>query len=259
MKSGLFRSTACAVILFLAACDDKGGSASADSPAEATADATAAFTAAADALSAKLKAGAPAASDPAVKAFEAESGKALQTLGTPALPLRGFDSYDDLCGKTATLVAAYVNLGVDKAPEASKAELMNRNATQYLDQLFTPLLFSAHCSAAHMPFLEKEAGGDVAAKAAALQQVRSGAYGQASGLLQMAGDPSLDAARRRRIVDQLNVDAAHFAIILSPAQRQELGAGADAVRATLPEADKAGADKVKAALTGAPCGPLCKM
>lgn len=255
MKSGLFRSTACAIVLLLAACDGKSGSA----PADTKADTTAAFTAAADTLAAKLKTGAPAASDPAVKAFDAESGKALQTLGTPELPLRGFDSYDDLCGKTATLVAAYVNIGVDKAPEAKKAELMNRNATQYLDQMFTPLLFSAHCSAAHMPFLEKEAGDDVAAKAAALQQVRGGAYGQAVGLLQMAGDPSLDPARRRQIVDQLGADAANFAIILSPAQRQELGAGVDAVRASLPDADKAAADKIKAAFAGAPCGTLCKM
>lgn len=255
MKSGLFRSTACAIVLLLAACDGKSGSASADTKA----DTTAAFTAAADALAAKLETGAPAVSDPAVKAFDSESGKALQTLGTPALPLRGFDSYDDLCGKTATLVAAWVNIGVDKVAEDKKAELMNRNATQYLDQMFTPLLFSAHCSAAHMPFLEKETGDDVAAKAAALQQVRGGAYGQAVGLLQMAGDPSLDAPRRRRIVDQLGADAANFAIVFSPAQRQELAGAADAVRATLPAADKAGADKVKTVLAGAPCGPLCKM
>jgi hypothetical protein len=256
MKSGLFRSAACVLVLLAAACDKGGGSASASTDA---ADTTAAFTAAADALAAKLKTGVPAASDPAVKAFESESGKALQTLGTPALPLRGFDSYDDLCGKTATLVAAYVNDGVDKAPEAKKAELMNRNATQYLDQMFTPLLFSAHCSAAHMPFVEKETGDDVAAKASALQQVRGGAYGQASGLLQMAGDPSLDAARRRRIVDQLGADAANFAIILSPDQRRQLAAGADAVRASLPDADKPAADKIKAAFATAPCGPLCKM
>lgn len=255
MKSGLFRSTACAIALLLAACDDKSGSA----PADTKADTTAAFTAAADALAAKLQTGVPAASDPVVKAFDAESGKALQTLGTPALPLRGFDSYEDLCGKTATLVAAYVNMGVDKAPEDKKAELMNRNAAQYLDQMFKPLLFSAHCSAAHMPFLEKETKEDVGAKGAALQQVRAGAYGQASGLLQMAGDPSLDAARRRRIVDQLGTDAANFAIVLSPAQRQELAGATDAVRATLPDADKPGADRVKTAFAGAPCGPLCKM
>lgn len=255
MKSGLFRSSACAIVLILAACDDTGGSA----PADGAADTTAAFTAAADALSAKLGAGAPAASDPAVKAFEAESAKALQTLGTPALPLRGFDSYEGLCGKTATLVAAYVNIGVEKAPEASKAELMNRNAAQYLDQMFTPLLFSAHCSAAHMPFLEKETGGDVASKSAALQQVRDGAYGQVVGLLQMAGDPSLDPARRRRIVDQLGADAANFAIILSAAQRQEIGTAVDAVKASLPDADKPATDKVKTAFATAPCGPLCKM
>jgi hypothetical protein len=253
MKSGLFRSAACALVLLAAAaCDNKAAAPSAT-------DTTTSFTAAADALASKLQAGAPPASDPSVKAFDAESEKALQTLGTPALPLRGFESYDDLCGKTATIVGAYVNLGVDQAPEASKAEVMNRNATQYLDQIFTPLLFSAHCSAAHMPFLEKEAGGDVAGKAAALQQVRAGAYGQVTGLLQMAGDRSLDAARRRRIIDLVGADAANFAIILSPAQREQLAGTLDSVRAALPEADKAGADKAKAAFAAAPCGPLCKM
>lgn len=252
MKSGLFRSSACALVLLVAAaCGDKS--------AEPPADTAASFTAAADALAGKLKAGAPAASDPAVKAFDSEAGKALQTLGTPALPLRGFESYDDLCGKTATLVGTYVNLGVDQAPEASKAEIMNRNATQYLDQIFTPLLFSAHCTAAHMPFLETETADDVAGKASALQQVRSGAFGQVNGLLQMAGDPSLDEARRRRIVDLLGADAANFAIILSPAQRQSLAGTVDSVKATLPDADRAGADKIKASLAAAPCGPLCKM
>jgi hypothetical protein len=251
MKSGLFRSTACALVLLLAACGDQGGSTSADT--------TASFTAAADALAAKLKAGAPAASDPAVKAFDSETEKALETLGTPALPLRGFDSYEALCGKTATLVAAWINLGADKAPEASKAEIMNRNATRYLDRMFAPLLFSAHCSAAHMPFLEKTAGDDVAGKAAALEQVRTGAYGQVIGLLQMAGDRSLDEPRRRRIVNLLAADAANFAIILSPAQRQELAVTADAVRATLPDSDKEIAGKIKAAFAAAPCGPLCRM
>lgn len=251
MKSGLFRSTACALVLLLAACDNDG--------APAPADTTASFTAAADALAAKLKTGAPAASDPAVKAFDAATAKALQTLGTPALPLRGFDSYDDLCGKAATLVGAYVGLGVDKAPAASQAEVMTRNVTQYLDQMFNPLLFSAHCSAAHMPFLEKTASDDVADKANSLIQVRFGAYGQVSGLLQMAGDASLDEPRRRRIVDLLAADAARFAIILSPGQRRALAETTDEVRATLPDADKAQADKIKAGFTGAPCGPLCKM
>lgn len=250
MKPGLLRSTAFALVLALAACDRDSGSASADT--------TAAFTAAADALAARLKTGAPAATDPVVKAFDAESGKALQTLGTPALPLRGFDSYDDLCGKTGAIVSAYVGLELDQARGASKAEGMTRNATRYLDQMFTPLLFSAHCSAAHMPFIDETAGDD-AATAASLKAVRIGTWGQVGGLLEMAGDPSLDLARRRRIVDLVAADAAKFAIILSPGQRRDLAATVDAVRATLPEADKAKADRIKANLAGAPCGPLCRM
>jgi hypothetical protein len=252
MKSGLFRPSACGLALLLVAgCGAKEGS--------APVDASASFTAAADALSAKLKAGAPPASDPAVRNFDSEAAKALKTLGTPALPLRGFDSYEDLCGKTATIVGAYVNFGVDQASEASRAELMNRNATQYLDQMFTPLLFSAHCSAAHMPFLEKEAGDQVASKAAALQQVRSGAYGQAGGLLEMAGSGDLDAARKQRIVDLLAADAANFAVVLSPAQRQALANGAESARASLPETARGQVDRIKAGFAAAPCGALCKM
>jgi hypothetical protein len=193
-----------------------------------------------------------------VRAFDAESGKALQTLGTPALPLRGFDSYDELCGKTDAIVSAYVNLELDQAREASKAEIKTRNASQYLDQMFTPLLFSAHCSAAHMPFLEETAGDDVATQAS-LKPVRIGTWGQVGGLLEMAGDPSLGQARRRRIVDLVAADAANFAIILSPGQRRDLAGRVDAVRATLPDADKAQADKIKATLAGAHCGPLCRV
>jgi hypothetical protein len=249
MKSGLFRSAAGALVLLAAACGQDSGSASAD--------ATASFTAAADALAARLKTGAPAATDPVVKAFDAEAGKGLQTLGTPALPLRDFDSYDSLCGKTATIVDAYVNLELDQAREASKAENRARNATRYLDQMFTPLLFSAHCSAAHMPFLAKAVGDDTAS-AASLKAVRIGTWGQVGGLLEMAGDPGLDPARRRRIVDLVAADICNFAIILSLAQRQDLARTADAVRASLPDADKPRADRIKANLAGAPCGPLCR-
>src|SRR4051812_6130158 len=120
MKSGLLRSTACALVLLLAACDKNGGS-------DYLSDSTASFIAAADALAAKLKTGVPAASDPAVKAFDAESEKGLRTIGTPALPLRGFDSYEDLCRKAGNIVAAYVNFGVKEAPVASTAEILTRN------------------------------------------------------------------------------------------------------------------------------------
>lgn len=249
MKSGLFRSSACALALLLAACGKDPGAAVADSTAD--------FTAAADALAARLKTGVPAASDPAVKAFDVQSGKALQALGTPALPLRGFDSYDDLCGKTSNIVSAYVSFELDQASEDKKAEIMTRNATRYFDQMFTPILFSAHCSAAHMPFLEKEAGDDPDS-AASLKAVRMGTWGQISGLLQMAGDGSLDPARRRRILDLLAADAANFAVILSPGQRQDLVRTVDGLRAALPDADKAPADKIKASFAAAPCGPLCK-
>ncbi|MEA3052229.1 MAG: hypothetical protein QOG72_1132 [Sphingomonadales bacterium] len=248
MKSRLFFAPAWTLVLLLAACD-RGA---------ASADTTASFTAAADALAARLKTGAPSATDPAVKAFDAAAGEGLQTLGTPALPLRDFESYDELCGKTATIVDAYVNLELDRARGASKAEMMNRNADRYLDQMFTPLLFAAHCDAVHLPFLEKNAGDD-AASAASLKAVRIGTWGQVGGLLQMAGDSRLDPARRRRIVDLVAADAARFAIILSPAQRQDLARTADALRATLPDADKPKADRIKAGFTGAPCGPLCKM
>ncbi|HEX2764753.1 MAG TPA: hypothetical protein VHM92_13035 [Allosphingosinicella sp.] len=255
MKPGLFASAAGAVALLLGACDKQGSASS--SPA--TTDETAAFTAAADALAAKLNTGGPRPDDPAVKAFEAQAERGLRTLDSGALPLRGYESYDALCGKTAMIVAAYINLGVDKAPAASRTEVMIRNAEKYRDQMFAPTLFSAHCSAAHLPFLEKAAGADMAGKATALQQARMGAYGQVLGLLQMAGDPTLDEPRRRRAIEQLAGDAANFAIILSQAQRQELAAMTDAVRAGLPDRDRPTADRIKASLAAAPCGRFCQM
>jgi hypothetical protein len=121
------------------------------------------------------------------------------------------------------------------------------------------LLFSAHCSAAHMPFIAEQTSDDVAGKVAALQQVRNGAYGQVSGLLQMAGDPTFEADRRHRAIAQLGADAPSFAIILSAAQRQELAGMAATIKETLPDADKAGADKIATALTTAPCEALCRM
>jgi hypothetical protein len=136
---------------------------------------------------------------------------------------------------------------------------MNRNAVQHMGQLFTPLLFSAHCTAAHMPFIQKTAGDDVTAKAAALQQVRAGAFGQAGGLLGMAGADDLDAAQKRRIVQLLAADAPAFATVFSVAQRAELAQAADALGALAPEDLRADVAKIKSGFTSAPCESLCKM
>lgn len=259
-KLALRLSAGAIALLLVAGCDGGGGT----SAAGGAEDGTARFTAAADALSAKIEAAAkqgqvPPADDPSVKAFEAETARALQALGTPALPLEGFDSFDPLCAKTANIVGAYVSAGVDKAPEAEKAALMERNIEKHMDTLFTPLLFSARCMAAHMPFLEEKVGDDTSSKAAALGQVRSGAYGQMSGLIEMAGASDLDLPRRRRALDLLAENSDEFAIVLNGAQRQQLASMAESIRANLPEDARGQIDKVKTGLANAPCNALCKI
>lgn len=254
-----FLAACCALATLTAGCDQPGDGAGQETVHRS------AFTVAADALAKKLATSAtdgkvPPASDPVVQGFEAESGKAIETLGTPALPIRGFDSYERLCGKTVEIVSGYVNAGTGPLGEAAKAEAMNRNIEKYLDQLFTPLLFSAHCTAAHMPFIEQTIGSsELGDKADALRQVRDGAYGQVNGLLEMAGAADLDAPRRRRIVDMLAADAGNFAIILSRAQRQELGAMAERIGESLPEDARAQASKIRAGLEQASCHRLCAM
>lgn len=217
---------------------------------------------AADALIAKMGNGKtiPAADDPAVKAYDEQAAKALTALGTPALPASGFDTFDALCGKGTTIIQGYVNAGLPAgADPAARAQAMNANAEKYLGQMFTPLLFSAHCTAAHLPFIEGTmSDGDVKEKAAAIQQVRGGAFGQAAGLLQMAGASDLDAPRKKRIMDLLAGDAANFAIVFTPAQRQQLADGARQVKASLPAETQGQADKVAGDLEKAPCGKLCK-
>jgi hypothetical protein len=217
---------------------------------------------AADTLIAKLGGGAtiPPANDPAVKAYDEEAGKAMAAVGTPTLPASGFDTFDHLCGKSTTIIQAYVNAGVPAgADPAARAQAMNANAEKYLDQMFTPLLFSAHCTAAHLPFIEGTMSDrDVAQKASAIQQVRGGAWGQAVGLLQMAGASDLDAARKKRIMDLLAGDAANFAIVFTPAQRQQLAEGARQVKPSLPAETQGEADKVAGDIEKAPCGRLCK-
>jgi hypothetical protein len=218
------------------------------------------FGAAADALSARLAApGAPpAADDPAVKAFEAESARALTALGTPSLPIRGFDSYDDLCGKAVRVVGAWAGLGTANLSESAKAELMNRNVSQYIDRIFTPLLFSAHCTALHMPFLEESITiADLGSKKDAFLQVRGGAFQQVNGLLEMAGAGDLDAARKTRIVDMLAADSGKFAVVMDAGQRKAIGDAAQGIKAALPEQSRANAEAIAAGFAEAPCGKLC--
>lgn len=256
MNRLVFRaSLASAFLLLVAGCGDDGG----DKGAK-VADTKDQFGAAADAVGAKLAAGGapPAADDPAVKAFEAESERALTALGTPSLPIRGFESYEDLCGKAVKVVGAWAALGTENMSEAAKAEAMNRNVTTHIDRIFTPLLFSAHCTALHMPFLEESMTiADLSSKKDAIEQVRGGAYQQVSGLLEMAGADDLDAGRRTKIVDMLAADAPKFATVMNAAQRKAVGDAAQSIKAGLPEPSRAKADAIQSGFAQSPCGKLC--
>jgi hypothetical protein len=136
---------------------------------------------------------------------------------------------------------------------------MNANAGRYMDQMFTPLLFWAHCTAAHLPLIDKTLSDqDLTNKAAAVAQIRGSAWGQASSLLEMAGDPNFDAERRGRIMDLLAGDAGNFAIVFSAAQRQELSRTAQSIKPLLPKDSQPDADRFSQAVASAPCGKLCK-
>lgn len=252
----------CALALVLAGCGGKTG--------EKAGDGSEALAKTGAALEAKVgapgeKAEMPGADDADVKAFDAEAEKGLAALGTAAMPVDGLNSYDRLCGPAAKIAAAYVSAGVGATggglPTDDKAKVaqMTKNAERYMPQMFTPLLYSAHCTAVHLPSIEKAlAGQDLKGKEGAVAQIRDGAFGQANGLLQMAADPSLDAARKKRILDLLARDAGNFATVLNPERRQALGQGADAVAQAWPEG-KPQAERIKAGLTGAPCGKLCSL
>ena len=217
---------------------------------------------AADALLAKMsdpaaKGQLPGKDDPAVKDYDDAASRAMTALGTDDLPATGFDSFDRICGKGAKIVGTYISGGSGSG--TADVQTMNANAERYMDQMFTPLLFSAHCTAAHLPFIDKTVSGqDLTKKAAAVAQIRGSAWGRASGLLEMAGDPNFDAARRGRIMDLLAGDAGNFAIAFSPAERQELARTAQSIKPLLPKDSQPDADRVSQAVTSAPCGRLCK-
>jgi hypothetical protein len=136
---------------------------------------------------------------------------------------------------------------------------MVSNVEQHLDQMFTPLLFSAHCTAQHLPFLEGEVDPSNTARLQAVKQMRDGVAGQVIGLLQMASDPSLGAERRRRVMDLLAQDAPKFAVGLTADQRQQVMQAAQQVQATLPEDLRPQAQRLSAELQQASCGTLCSM
>jgi hypothetical protein len=259
MHRPLLGMSVCTVALLLAGCGEGGT------------DSTAALVKAGQALEAKVgapgaKSEMPGKDDPDVKAFDAEAQKALASLGTETMPVDGLDSYGKLCGSAAKIVGAYASVGVGvnadgslKVDDPALVETMNKNMARYMDQAFTPLLFSAHCTAVHIPSVDKalDAKPDEK-KAAAMNQIRMGAFGQAVGLLQIAGDPSMDSGRRKQALDLAVRDSGNFAIALSKAQRQQLAGAADAVA----EADAKAhpqADQIKKAIEAAPCGTLCSL
>jgi hypothetical protein len=244
---------AAASFILVAAC---GGSAG--GPA---ADGTQDFIKAADALLAKVgkpgeKSQMPAADDPAVKAFDAQAEKGMTALGTDAMPVTGFDSFDTFCGKTTNIVGAYVSAGGSGG--ASDPQQMARNVEHYLRQMFTPLLFSAHCIASHAPFLEKTlTEQNLRTKPEAFQKVRGGVYAQVAGLLQMAAADDAKPDERKRILDLLSSDASKFAIVLSPEQRRQVAAMAQEAEAKLPADRRGQLGSFRTVVTGAPCGKLC--
>ena len=248
----LLQAAASALLIAgLAACEEQGGQAG-------EANAGNQFVSAADALQAKLGgAQVPPANDPAVQAFEQQSAAALDALGTDRMPLDGFTSFERYCGKSAQIIAAYVGAGVGE--EGQEAQMV-ANVERYIDQMFTPMLFAAHCSAAHMPFLEGELSPEEAReKAAAVNQIRTGAFSQVTGLMQLSVAPDLDAARRARVLDLLAQDAAKFALALTPQQRQQLAGMAQELRAQLPADSAPKADTIRAAFEKQECGTLCSM
>jgi hypothetical protein len=260
MNRALPSASLCAVVLLLAGCGNAAGSAEAD-----------ALVKAADALEAKVgapgeKAQMPAADDPDVRAFDAQAGKALTDLGTPAMPAGGFDSYERLCVSAAKITGAYVSAGLGAIGDGglplndpAKVAKMNENGTRYMNQMFVPLLYSAHCTAVHLPGINKELDGkDLSGKAESIAKVRGGAYGQAAGLLQMAAGTDLGADKRKQVLDVLARDAADFGTAFTPEQKQALVQAAQQIGAADAKA-KPQTDRFAADLQKAPCGKLCSI
>jgi hypothetical protein len=253
MHRRFLTASACALIIAaLPSCgDDAGGNGSGGVAKSSLAED---LTKSADALSAKLGgAQMPAANDPDVRAYDQHAEKALTALGTDALPIRGFDSFTRYCEKAATVIGGYVGAG----GAANDPQKMQANVERHLDQMFTPLLFAAHCQAAHMPFLEQTIDPTDQSKAAAFQQVRQGAFSQVAGLIEMASATDLDEARRRRVVDLLARDADEFAIALTKEQRGQLAAMTQELRGTLPQDLGGQVDTIRAAFEKSACGKLC--
>jgi hypothetical protein len=262
MKRVFFGATVVAAAAMVAACSGGGSGAGA-------ADPSAKLIQTAAALEKKLgapgeKAQMPAADDPDVRAFDSEADRALIELGTPAMPVAGSDSFDRLCGPATNITAAYVSAGLGGASanglpvnDPAKTAKMNENATRYMAQMMTPLLYLGHCTAVHMPVVDKEfEGRDLSGKAAAVAQVRNGAYGQFTGLVQLAASPDIQPEQRKRVMNVLVRDTGSFAVAFSPAQRQELGATIDQAAQASPEF-KAQAGRIRADIANAPCRKLC--
>lgn len=257
MQSRFLRLSVCASVFLMAGCGDEGGNSSASAG-----DLRADFTTAADALAAKTgapgeKAEMPPATDPAVQAFEAQAAKAMTAIGTDALPIEGMESFKELCGKSTAIVGAYAAAGTSGTTGAAQQQKMQSNIEASMDRIFTPLLFSAHCNAAHLPFLDgqaKDAGPD---KLEAMRMTGAGAFQQMLGLIQMAADETTGLERRRRIVDLLVQDAPNFAIGLNAAQRKQMIAATQELRPLLPPELQGQADKIRTGIEGAKCGAIC--
>ena len=146
-------------------------------------------------------------------------------------------------------------VGTSGTTGAAQQQRIEQNVSKHLDQMFTPLLFSAHCNAVHMPYIEGEVSK--VAKTDGVKGMRDGTFGQLIGLMQMAGDETLGADRRQRIVALIGADASKFAVPLSENQRRQVISTAIGLQKTLPANAQPQLDQLKKAMEATECGKMC--
>ncbi|HEY0628962.1 MAG TPA: hypothetical protein VGD23_06500 [Sphingomicrobium sp.] len=165
----------------------------------------------------------------------------------------------ELCGRVNYINTMYLLHG--GAEDLPAAELQARNAEKYFDEIYPVILFGLHCTSAPVAQVEAFMAGLspdqlTSARLDGAKMVRNGLAGQVKGLIMIAADAKLGAARRQEVLSALVAQADLVGRALDRTQKTEvLEMLAEAARAASLDQDLV--RKIASGIETSHCTRLC--
>ncbi|RHW18757.1 hypothetical protein D1610_00930 [Sphingomonas gilva] len=212
----------------------------------------------------------PRTSDPEVAKLLAVVEDRAGRFGTPGFPVRGYQSYQAVCGAAQALTMRYAMFGYDASAaaadpvqaEAKLAAAITANTRAYQNEIFPLMGFTIRCTALHVPVFEDIVArlgpsGMTRERRDGLAQLRGGLVQLIEGTLMMMAQSAVQPAHRAAMLKRIGDDSPMLVRMMTLQQRSELAARVARYAPAVPAASKGDLDRLRAALADRRCEGLC--